>query len=191
MGLNRHHWEVLDSWDVSKAESRPDHWIVVSDIFVTSCPNTQSSVCLGLIGEFSGSVEFIISIFGNPDLLFGDWVDLILVNDLVRSVGERRLFDIAWLLNNSSFGHKSNVVWVQLSVFLHTDNVVKNHGVFVTVNSRINPERKHMLVVSGHNPWADVRAPRNSDVLVQRHGGENAGSSNVDPNLSSLVENDV
>ncbi|KAH3664145.1 hypothetical protein OGAPHI_004859 [Ogataea philodendri] len=222
VSFHRHNWEVLHSRNVCESKSGPNNRVVVSNVFSALSPDSQTSVCLRLVGEFTSSVKFIVLVFGNPQLLgselgsliivrlfssekhlssrhhdlvsnwlLGDRVDLVLVDDLVRSVSEWRLLNVTWLVNNGSLSDETNVVWVELWILLHSHHIVKDNGILVSVHSRVDSERKHVLMVRSQNSWSHVGTPWNSDVPVQRHGGQNTSGSNVDSDLSSLVENDV
>lgn len=115
------------------------------------------------------------------------WVDDVLIDNLVRSVGKWRLLNRTRLVQVSSLGNKSNTVRVEL-VTWHFNHIIIAHCVLVTVNSWVDTEGQDVLVVCGHDVRTHNGSPWHCDILVNWHGGQDTSSSDLNVNGTIVDE---
>lgn len=71
--LDRHDWEVLNTWVVSEAERMPDDNVIISDVFVSGNGfGDTANFVRRLVGPDTAGVELLVSVLGDPVVVGGE-----------------------------------------------------------------------------------------------------------------------
>lgn len=71
--LDRHDWPILTSRVMRDSESRPNNHISIFDILMSlSRIGNTSNLILGLESVASSSVELLVLVFGDPDVMLSE-----------------------------------------------------------------------------------------------------------------------